>query len=423
MVTSVTFFPSLSARQVAAEPVITLKNRFAEQNPRLNDSPVSLIARPRLKKFVEVGTGHIRKVFSTPGVFNDDLFVVSGLKLYRGGYGGTFSDKGTISTQLTGGVSMCAVAPIGTTPAFLWIAEGGILWVYTDNGQAMGHLEVTGTLANNDTFVIGGVYYKLTTGSVDTGTPNGSSGTPYLVNKGLSNGDAITNLYNAINATGVAGTDYSTNIVDPHATVFAGSSSSTDLYVYAIEYGTAGNSIAVSETSANAAWTAATLAGGGSEQLRQVQVPGDVGAISVAQINSYVIVVPIQTTDLKGQFFWVNPGETKIDPTDFATAERSPDGINQVVVFGEMFWLMGQNTTEPWITTGDATAPMERFKGVLYDRGSWEGAAIQVKDSLVTIDEDGGVWVISGGSNRVSTPDIEEKIRRAIQKAALIASF
>ena len=66
---------------------------------------------------------------------------------------------------------------------------------------------------------------------------------------------------------------------------------------------------------------------------------------------------------------------------------------------------------------------MERFKGVLYDRGSWEGAAIQVKDSLVTIDEDGGVWVISGGSNRVSTPDIEEKIRRAIQKAALIASF
>lgn len=422
MVTSVAFFPSVSSRRVAAEPVITLKNRFAEQNPRLNDSPVSLIARPRLKKFVEVGTGHIRKVFSTPGVFSDDLFVVSGLKLYRGGYNGTFNDKGTISTGVTGAVSMCAVAPIGTTPAFLYIAEGGVLWVYTDNGQAMGHLEVTGTLANNDTFEVNGVYYKLTTGSVDTGTPAGTVGSPWLVAKGINNGQAITNLYNAINATGVGGTDYSTALV-AHPTVFAGSASSTDLYVYAVEYGTAGNVYALSETSSAANWTAATMSGGGGEQLRQVQVPGDIGAISVAQINSYVIVVPLQTKATKGQFFWINPGETKIDPTDFATAERSPDGVNQVVVFGEMFWLMGENTTEPWITTGDAAAPMSRFKGILYDRGSWSGTAVQVKDRLVTIDEDGGVWVISGGAERISTPDIEEKIRRAMQKSALVASF
>lgn len=419
MVTSVTFFPSLSARQVAAEPVITLKNRYAEQNPRLNDTPVSLISRPRLKKFAEVGSGHIRKVFSTPGVFADELFVVSGTDLYRGGYDGTFDLIGTISTSITGDVSMCAVAPIGTTPAFLYIAEGGVLWVYTENGQASGHLDITGTIADNDTVEIDGVYYKWVSTSVDAGTPAGTVGSPWLVAKGTNNGEAMTNLYNAINLTGVAGTDYSTGTVQ-HTSMFAGSVSATDLYVYAIEFGISGNGKSLTETSSNAAWTAATTAGGGDDQIRQVMVPDDSGAISVAQINSYVIVVPTQTEEINGRFFWINPGETKIDPTDFATAERSPDGINQVVVFGEMFWLMGQNTTEPWITTGDLTAPVERFKGVLYDRGAWAGTAVQIKDRLVTIDEDGGVWMIAGGAQRVSSPDIEEKIRRAIHKAALL---
>ena len=419
MVTSVTFFPSLSARQVAAEPVITLKNRYAEQNPRLNDTPVSLISRPRLKKFAEVGSGHIRKVFSTPGVFADELFVVSGTDLYRGGYDGAFDLIGTISTSITGDVSMCAVAPIGTTPAFLYIAEGGVLWVYTENGQASGHLDITGTIADNDTVEIDGVYYKWVSTSVDAGTPAGTVGSPWLVAKGTNNGEAMTNLYNAINLTGVAGTDYSTGTVQ-HTSMFAGSVSATDLYVYAIEFGISGNGKSLTETSANAAWTAATTAGGGADQIRQVMVPDDSGAISVAQINSYVIVVPTQTEEINGRFFWINPGETKIDPTDFATAERSPDGINQVVVFGEMFWLMGQNTTEPWITTGDLTAPVERFKGVLYDRGAWAGTAVQIKDRLVTIDEDGGVWMIAGGAQRVSSPDIEEKIRRAIHKAALL---
>ena len=419
MVTSVSFFPSLSARQVAAEPVITLKNRYAEQNPRLNDTPVSLISRPRLKKFTEVGSGHIRKVFSTPGVFADDLFVVSGTDLYRGGYDGAFDLIGTISTSITGDVSMCAVAPIGTTPAFLYIAEGGVLWVYTEDGQAMGHLDVTGAIADNDTVQIDTVYYKWTTGSVDTGTPNGTSGTPYLVAKGSSNGEAMTNLYNAINLTGNEGVDYSTATA-VHPTMYAGSVSSTDLYVYAIDYGIGGNGKSLTETSVNATWTAATTAGGGLDQIRQVMVPDDSGAISVAQINSYVIVVPVQTESINGRFFWINPGEAKIDPTDFATAERSPDGINQVIVFGEMFWLMGQNTTEPWITTGDLTTPVERFKGILYDRGAWAGTAVQVKDKLITIDEDGGAWVISGGAQRISTPEVEEKIRRAIQRAALL---
>jgi hypothetical protein len=128
-------------------------------------------------------------------------------------------------------------------------------------------------------------------------------------------------------------------------------------------------------------------------------------------------------TDTKGKFFFIRPGETKINSLDYATAERSPDGILQVVVFGDIFWLLGQNTTEPWITTTDPTFPVQRFTGVLYDRGSTEGTAIQVKNSLIVVDEDGAVFQISGSSERISTPDIEEVIRRALQKSALISSY
>ena len=84
-----------------------------------------------------------------------------------------------------------------------------------------------------------------------------------------------------------------------------------------------------------------------------------------------------------------------------------------------MFWLLGSKTTEPWITTGDPNFPMSRFTDILFDRGSWPGTAIQVKDSLIVVDENGGVFQIGNGQQRISRPDIEERIRRAIALASL----
>jgi hypothetical protein len=273
-------------RQVAKSASIALKNRFLEKNPVLSEDPVAAISRPAMRKFAEVGSGPIRKVFSSPGAFDGDLFVVSGDTLYRVAAADlAVTTIGAISTDTLSSVSMCATAAYEGGPvAYLWIAEGGVLWNYADGGA-----------------------------------------------------------------------------------------------------------------------------------LTAVAMPDDYGAISVAHINSYVIVIPVQSEEIKGRFYWVEPGEITVDALNFATAERNPDGVHQVVVYGDMFWLLGENTTEPWITTGDALAPMERFKGILFDRGSWEGTAVQVKDSLIVVDEDGGVFQIAGGQKRISRPDIEERIRRAIQ--------
>lgn len=422
------FFPSVSARTTAGSPSLIAKNRYAEPVGVLNDSQVSLVARPAMKKFAQVGSGHIRKLFSQPGVFDDALFAVSGTELYKVSKAGISTYLGPVSADPTTSVSMCATAPIGTeVPAYLFIAEGGVLSVWTDNGNALGVLTASGTINNGDQVRIDGVYYQFTTGPVDTGTPAGTSSNPWLVARGLTSPEALTNLYNAINKTGTPGVDYST-ATTKHTTVVAYNVAGNTLYVSAVVNGTPGNSIVTTETGANLAWGGGTLSGGGGAMLRQILVPDEngsssIGAISVAVINGYVIVVPRQTSTTKGRFYWIKPGEITIDPLDYATAERSPDGVHQVVVFGEFFWLLGEQTSEPWITTGDPSSPMSKFQGQLYDRGSWNGSAVQVKDSLILVDQDGGVFQIAGGATRISTPEVEELIRRAIVKAALLANL
>lgn len=407
-------------RAVAAIPPIPLRNRFAEGNPVLNDSPVSFISRPALKKFTEVGTGPIRGMFDEPGVFGGDLFVVSDDGFYRvSAETGDPAFVGTIGGGL-GDVSFAATAPIGTEPAHLFIAEGGVLWLYMETAQATGVLTASGVTANGNVVRIGDTYYQFTTGSVDSGTPAGTSGNPWLVFCTTVAATDLATLFKAINASGVAGTDYSTALTE-HPTVSATAVGATTLSVTADAMGPTGNAIVTTETGANLTWTqGGTLTGGGITPLSQVATPDDVGAISVAHINSYVIVIPVQAEDIGtvGKFFWIKPGEITIDPIDFATAERAPDKLHQVKVYGDLFWLAGQKTVEPWQTVGDLLAPMRRYQGILYDRGSWEGTVVQVKDSLILVDEDGGVFQIAGGQQRISTPAVEELIRRAIQLQA-----
>lgn len=420
------FARSTYRREVAKEPFIALVNRYVEGNPTLNDPSITALARPVQRKIAEVGTGHIRKVFSQPGTFGDDLFVVSGLYLHRMDNTTSHYQIGQLGVDPYGDVSMCATASIGdgssAVPPYLFIAEGGILWCYSENMTAQGHLQATGTIANGDVVRIGATYYQFTNGDVNAGTPAGTAGSPWLVAMGISNSTAMNSLGKAIGATGVAGTDYSTALT-AHTLVKLKSQSAADLYVVAITAGASGNGIVTTETGAGLAWGGGTLSGGGGEGIFQISVPEDAGAVSVAVINRYVIVVPTQIDDFQGRFYWIRPGEVTIDPLDYATAEREPDKLLQVITSGTMFWLCGQTTTEPWITTGDAEAPMERFQGTIFGQGSWEGTAVQMEDGFTVVDQAGGVWHVSDNGITCLTktrPDLEERIRKAMQRQTLL---
>lgn len=144
------------------------------------------------------------------------------------------------------------------------------------NVKGAGTLTLTpGAIADGDIVIIDGIYYTINT-SVVAGA--GTVGSPYSVLKGASDTTAFANLRKAINATGVAGTDYSTGLAI-HPTVTAVSSNATTIVINAKSGGVAGNSIAttVGGTSAadGLAWGAAHLTGGTAAVLLTLTASGD----------------------------------------------------------------------------------------------------------------------------------------------------
>lgn len=106
--------------------------------------------------------------------------------------------------------------------------------------------------SDGDTVTIGSIVYTFKT----TLTPSA-----YQVLINTTAAAALINLKKAINATGVANTDYGTGTL-VHPTVSAGAIAATTLVVTALTKGTAGNSIATTETSSHLSWTSTVLAGG-----------------------------------------------------------------------------------------------------------------------------------------------------------------
>jgi len=129
---------------------------------------------------------------------------------------------------------------------------------------ATGTLTLTPGLIADDVVRVDDVYYQFAADPT-TGTPDGTVGTPYLVDVGGTDTVSLANLRKAINATGVGGTDYSVEIVAPHATVEATASDATTLSARALSTVTAAvaNAIETVVTGNDGlAFGAATLAGG-----------------------------------------------------------------------------------------------------------------------------------------------------------------
>ncbi len=126
------------------------------------------------------------------------------------------------------------------------------IFLTATNVQASGTLTLTANFANNDTVTIGNVTYTLQTTLVD-------SANNVLI--GASASASIDNIVLAVTAGSGAGTNYgSGTVANPLATAAAGAGDT--MTVTAVLSGTQGNSVATTETSANASFGGATLSGG-----------------------------------------------------------------------------------------------------------------------------------------------------------------
>ena len=394
-------------RTYGQEPTVELLNRFFEQTPTNQVEGSVLLARPGNTFFVAAGAGQPRWVGHQPGAFNDDLFFVINETLYR--YDGTTTPiaiNGVVGGTGTPSVTFVA----GAGYEHLFIADGLNLQYYDGIAAAVGTLTVAGgNIAATETFEIDGVYYEWTAGSVDAGTPAGTLANPWLVALGSNDTEALTNARLALNAGGTAGTTYSTALT-MHLTVEGTTSTATELNVRARTRGTGGNSISTTETGANISWGAVTLEGGGAQSLNGVVTPDDVGIVSLSSLASFAVAVVANSA----RFYWILPGELTIDPLNFATAESEPDELIQVLRVGDALYFLGQTSTEVWYASGDATAPFLRQQGLAFSQGTIEGTAVQIRQQLFTVAEDGIVYQVAGAPRRISNNGIEERVRLAL---------
>lgn len=420
-------------RQYAGAPRIELLNRWLEANPANLREGTSVLARPGTTQLVDPfnqgtfeGLGAMRGNYTLSGLFDDSLFVVAGSNLYRIAQDLTITPIiGTIS-----GTGYPEVAwQAGAGYQRLWISDGLLLQYYQGESSSSGTLTQTGTIVNGtDKFEVGGVFY--TWGTVFSGSDAGTSAHPYVINPtSISLGLApLDQLVLAITGTGNAGVDYSGTITGPNTQVTAfnnsGDSPATAVKISAILPGAGGDAITFTVTG-GAALTATgtgTLVSGGIQALQGCTMPGGVTAGSITQVSSYVMVSQSDSQ----KFYWVNPGETSIDPLNFASKESSPDPIVAMRAVGDQVMIMGAKSTENWYATGNLAAPFAPIEGRVYARGVLKGTPVVVDDGILLVGDDGRVYSIgfqqgdatdtSWGVNRISNNGIEERIRYQVRR-------
>lgn len=380
------------ARFYAGEPEIKLENRFFEEDPSNRVDGVALLSRPGSSLLNGFGSGVIRSIWSQEGTFNGDLFVVSGDKLFR-------YSKAGVKTLLPGTITGSGRVQMDGTRDFVFVADGASLQYYNGIGNfATGVLTTTGVFSDAETVTIGLVTYTFNT----------VLGGANSVLIGVDADETLDNLAAAVVKGPGEGSVYGTGTVaNPLAK--AEKTAADAVTFTAVSAGTAGNTVATTETCANASFAAATLTGGVANALNGIVTPDDIGIVSLAVIAGFVMLAVANSQ----RIYFIRPGEVVIDPLDFFAAERKPDEAVALMVLGDSLWIFGETTTETWYVSGVGTIPFARQQGLAFSRGIVPGTQVLVGDQIIVVGDNGVVYSVSGGLQRLSTHGIEEQIRVA----------
>lgn len=399
-------------RRSAREPEVKVINRFMEKAPTNLREHIALIARfgtDTLTYFTpDTSEGKTRGYFSKIGMFNSDLFVVSGKNLWR--------YDGTTHTQIAGEIGLTGdpkvTWTVGDDFERLWITDGLILQYYGGPTAATGTLTDDGsaTFSTSDRVVINGVYYGWNA-SVDTGDTDGTSANPFWADPGS---DPMAAMALMLNGAGEPGVDYSTSVTTQNVDVFA-TSDTTTLDLEAREAGSDGNSITTTVSGTGLSFGEATLTGGGVHTLHGVEMPDGVGTSCLSSLNSYVLVGVANSQ----RFYFIEPGATEVEALNYFTKEAQPDPIIDILTVGDTLVLFGAGSIEFWAGQANSAAPFAQIAGRAMSRGIVAGTAVVINESLlVFVGNDKKVYTFGGGNGLapISNHGIEERIRRQIRR-------
>lgn len=292
---------------------------------------------------------------------------------------------------------------------------------------AAGTLTFTPGVVATQKIQIAGVYYIFTTTPTSAPLADGSNTNPWQVYAptGADATQALLNLAAALNGTGTAGVTYSTALTH-NPSVYGVSSTATTLVVNARSAGTAGNALSTTVPSGagfawggttlsggsngSTGWGATTLAGGVDNALSGVATPDDVGIVSLAVLDGFVLCAAANSD----RVYFIRPGEITIDPLDFFTAEAQPDQIISLLTVGDQVWCLGSQTTQAVYLSGDNNAPFSFIQGRAFSQGTVEGTAVVMNQQVVLVGNDMIVYIVAGSPRPISDQGISERIRKAL---------
>lgn len=401
-------------RTFANEPEIRLENRYVEAAPTNLKEHVALISRPGTQGLAtfdpDVAGAKLRGYYSKKGLFNNDLFIVSGANFWR--YDGT--TKIHIVGVVHGTDSPRVTWMKGIGYEYLFIADGTALYYYNGGSHASGVLTSDGTQNHAAVITIGTAHYTWA-GSLSDPASDGSVTHPWVVKPGATAAEDVSNLVDTIIFDGTPGTDFSLNLTGPSLVVTANLTSADVMTATYVDNSTAGNSIATTETGSHFSWGAATLAGGGTHALVQVPLPDGQLAESVANLASFVQVSVGNTQ----KFYWIEPGSTTIDPENFAEKESAPDPIIDMATVGDVLILAGSGSLEFWQATGDTDEPFAPIEGRAMSRGIVPGSLVVVDEgTFIMVGNDWRVYSVGASALPISDHGIEERIRVQLRREA-----
>lgn len=171
-----------------------------------------------------------------------------------------------------------------------------------------------GVATTTATITIGTTVYTFVT-ALSENIITGNTAIPFQVMYGGSVTAGLLNLKKAINASGTAGTNYSTGTT-AHPDVYASASDATTLTIYTRTVGddtetTRLNAIATTETMGNTAWAGTTIGGGTTVAVSTAASTFTIGT------RTYTAVIELSETSgataVKDQVLWVTDEATFLD--------------------------------------------------------------------------------------------------------------
>jgi len=411
------------------EAPLKLLNRYAEKNPSNFDEGVSFITRPGFQYFpvtfdeAPLPSTGLKALYHQEGLFNNHFFVTDRRTVWRcsENFNVIINDFDTTgynceSWSYNRGTF---TAPIGDIPEYFFHAGDNQLYVYADQGFYSGTLTYTGQPEEGATVRVGQMYYKFTSLGVDVGTPDGTSGNPWLVDRSTSGLLAIQNLFFAINAGERIGTSYSTNLIkNPLAN--AETFDAGKLVVYSA----IGGSIAFSPVPTTVSGT--SVLSWGFTQLEPtpvnqswiVPLPFLTSIVKACvTFGSYVIIIAYNADIAKDVVYWVNPGETWVNALSFATAELLPDTLQSLRIVGDTLALIGKDTIELWYLTQNPDLPFAKLSGGSNRVGGYEGSDITINNVLYFVGTDNRVYRLSGSTlQTISDNSVSERVSNFVRE-------